>query len=238
MSDRDKKRAFGIAAGAAVAAASAVGAVAMFGRGDKTDTSPPAIEFSDEETSGRGQPSRGPDPASRESGYDLMDASVASLVKIIALAVTTLVVSVAAVFFMFSRFDRAFQEPNKDLTAQQRAPVPPPLPHLQAVPYNDIDAVLMEQTRRLTTYGWDSSAHKGAHIPIERAIQQVIGKPLDQSAQADAVGPKSSDAPQPATPAFNADIQQAKPANRVQGEGNLDAVAPTFKMEPLPEAKP
>ena len=123
---------------------------------------------------------------------------------------------------------------HQRLTAEQRAPILPPLPHLQAEPYRDIDAVLMEQTRRLTTYGWNGPDHRDGHIPIERAIQQVVGKPLDGPAQADAAGPRGTDAPQQATPAFNADIQQQKPANRIQGEGNPNAVAPSV-TEPLGE---
>ena len=146
--------------------------------------------------------------------------------------------SVAAVFYAYSRFDAFYQEPNSDLTAQQSAPIMPPLPHLQAEPYRDIDAVLMQQTQRLTTYGWNGSDHKSAHIPIERAIQQVIGKPLDDSAQADAAGPKGSDAPQPALPAYNAAIVQEKPANRVQGEGNANAVAPNVTQLSAPGTKP
>ncbi len=96
----------------------------------------------------------------------------------------------------------------------------------------------MQQTQRLTTYGWNGSDHTTAHIPIERAIQQVIGKPLDGSAQADAAGPKGSDAPQPATPAYNADLQQEKPANRVQGEGHPTAVAPSVTEPLTTETKP
>ena len=234
MSERDRKIAMSVAAGAAVA-----GAAAMIGfKSAKGKSTPaPEREYPDEETSGRGKPAAGPDRESREVGYDVKDASVSALVKVIAISLTIMVVSVAAVFFMFSRFDHAYQEPNADLTAEQRAPILPPLPHLQAEPYRDIDAVLMQQTQRLTTYGWDGSDHKGAHIPIERAIQQVIGKPLDGAAQADAAGPKGSDAPQPATPAFNADLRQEKPANRVQGEGNPNAVAPSV-TEPLTETKP
>ena len=237
MSERDRKIALGVAAGAA--AVGAAGAAAVFGaRNSKSQRGAvPEAEDPDEETSGRGQPAAGPDPESRESGYDLKDASVRSLVKVIVISLTLMVLSVAAVFAMFSRFDHAFQEPNGDLTAEQVAPIMPPLPHLQAEPYRDIDASLMQQTQRLTTYGWNGSDHTTAHIPIERAIQQVIGKPLDGSAQADAAGPKGADAPQPATPDDNADLPQEKPADRVQGEGNTFSAAPRV-MQPPAETKP
>ena len=238
MSERDRKVALGVVAGAA--AVGAAGAAAMFGsRGAKgKDTFVPEAEYPDEETSGRGEPSGGPDPESRESGYDLKDANVRSLVRVIVISITLMVGSLAAVFYMFSRFDHAYQQPNGDLTAEQVAPIVPPLPHLQAAPYRDIDASLMQQTQRLTTYGWNGSDHTTAHIPIERAIQQIIGKPLDGSAQADAAGPKGSDAPQPATPAYNADLQQEKPANRVQGEGHPTDVAPNVTEPLTTETKP
>lgn len=241
MVERDTKSiAIGVAAGAAVLAAGA-GAKAMFGGRDGREkdrsTQVPEGEYPDEETSGRGDPSGGPDAESLKNGFDVKDASVPALVKIIAISLTIMIVSTAAVFYMFSRFDHAYQAPNKDLTAEQLAPVVPPLPHLQAVPYREIDATLMEQTQRLTTYGWNSSDHKAAHIPIERAIQQVIGKPLDGSAQADASGPRGSTAPQQATPALNADIQQNKPGNRIQGEGNPNTVAPSYTPT-QPETKP
>ena len=239
MAERDKL-AIGIAAGAAVAAAGAAGAAAMLRRADKASDrgrSTPVPEAL-EEASGRGDPSGGPDQESRESGYDVKDAKVGALVKIIAISMTLMIVSLAVVFYVYARFDKAYQEPNADLTAEQRAPIVPPLPHLQAQPYRDIDAVLMQQTRRLTTFGWNGSDHKSAHIPIERAIQQVIGKPLDGPAQADAAGPKGSNAPQPATPAYNADIQQEKPANRVQGEGNPNTVTPSVTVPLTPETKP
>ena len=229
--------------GLAAGAVAAVGAAAILGRvdraSDKDETTPVSeAAYPLEEVSGRGEPAEGPDPESRESGYDLKDAKVSALIKIIAISLTTMIVSTTAVFYMFSRFDHAYREPDGTLTAEQRAPIVPPLPHLQAEPYRDIDAVLMEQTRRLTSFGWNSSDHTGAHIPIERAIQQVIGKPLDGPAQADAAGPKGSDAPQPATPALNADLPQDKPANRIQGEGNPNAVAPNLPAPPAPGAKP
>ena len=40
----------------------------------------------------------------------------------------------------------------------------PPLPHLQAEPYHEIEATLMEQKPTAsTTYGWNDAAHQSAH---------------------------------------------------------------------------
>ena len=117
MSERDRKIALGVAAGAA--AVGMAGAAAVFGNRNarSKDPSVSAEEDPDEEASGRGEPAGGPDLESRKSGYDLKDASVRSLVKVIAVSLTIMIGSTAAVFYMFSRFDHAYQEPNGDRTA-------------------------------------------------------------------------------------------------------------------------
>ncbi len=180
-------------------------------------------------TVGRGR-RRGPvSPAARKAGYETVDANVRVLVTVMVVSVVMLVGALASVFFVFSRFDRHFEDQDIGLTAEQRAPIPPPLPHLQANPYRDRDAALMEQTQRLTTYGTAGPAGEGAHIPIGNAMRQVIGHPLDASAQADAAGPPSAaTAPLPPLPDFEAARRQAKPANTVEGEGRAGAVAPSY----------
>ena len=133
-----------------------------------------------------------------------------------------------SVFLMFARFDRGFRAPDKILTSVQRAPIAPPLPHLQANPYRDLNTVLMAQDRRLTTYGWNDPDHTSAHIPIERAMQQVVGKPLDATAEADAAGAPGTTQAFPAEPALEPLRPQNKPANSVEGEGRAGKVAPSY----------
>lgn len=181
---------------------------------------------------GRGRASRGPSRQSREAGHETTDANIRSLALTMLTAVTLMAAGLTGVFFMYGRFDKGNQAPNAKLTAQQRAKLAPPLPHLQADPYQDIDAVLMEQNRRLTTYGWNDPAHASAHIPIARAMQQVVGKPLDASANDDASGSPGASRSFPPNPAFNALDQQHKPANRIQGEGRPGSVAPSYTPKP------
>ena len=179
--------------------------------------------------SGRGRPGKGPSLHSREAGYETTDANVRDLVIVMVVAITLMAGGVTTVFLMYGHFDRTFRASDKALTAIQRAPIDPPLPHLQAHPYRDIDAVLMEQNQRLTSYGWDSPDHTSAHIPIARAMGQLVGKPLDGPAQTEAVGAPGTAQPFPSDPAFNALDAQHKPADRMQGEERPGAVAPSFE---------
>ena len=218
MSERDRKIAMSVAAGAAVA-----GAAAMIGfKSAKGKSTPaPEREYPDEETSGRGKPAAGPDRESREVGYDVKDASVSALVKVIAFSLTIMVVSVAAVFFMFSRFDHAYQEPNADLTAEQRAPILPPLPPPagRALP-----------RYRRGADAADAAAHdlrvgrlrpQGCAYP-DRARDAAGDRQSRWTARRKPTPPgrkRPTRRNPPVQPAFNADLQQDKPADRIQGEG-------------------
>ncbi len=94
---------------------------------------------------GRGR-SKGPvGMGSREAGYEVSDANVRALAAIMVGSTTFLLCALATVYFVYGRFDRHFRSEAVGLTAEQRSPIPPPLPHLQANPYRDRDAALMEQ---------------------------------------------------------------------------------------------
>ena len=182
--------------------------------------------------------------ASRAAGYERVDADVRVLVAIMVGSVALLACALATVFTVYGRFDRHFRGQDVGLTAEQRAPITPPLPHLQVAPYRDLDAALMEQERRLTTYGTAAPDGRDAHIPIERAMRQVVGHPLDASAAADAAGPPSdakapgTNGPFPSLPGFEATRRQARPANHVEGEERAGAVARSYDPARQPaEAK-
>ena len=211
------------AAGIALAA---VGATAIYDRFGRRTASgvfagvPRSAEFAQ----GRGTPQGPVDPNSKQAGYELADTNVRSLVIVMIVAIALMVAGVAGVFVMFASFDRHFIAQSARDTSEQRAAIVPPLPHLQADPYRDIDAMLMEQGHQLTTYGWTDAAHTLAHIPIERAMRQVVGKPFDSPATVDAAGPVGTDQALPARTV----VPQAKPADHVQGEGRPGAIAPSY----------
>ena len=207
-------------------ALAAVGATAIFDRVTRKKVSGAFAGASPlaELAQGRGTP-RGPvDPKSARAGYELVDTNVRNLVVIMVVSIVIMIAGVAGVFVMFASFDRHFIAQSASETPEQRAAVVPPLPHLQAEPYRDIDAMLMEQGHELTTYGWNDAGHTSAHIPIERAMRQVVGKPFDSAATRDATGPAGTDRAMPT----QVGAPQAKPADHVQGEGRPGAVAPSY----------
>jgi hypothetical protein len=50
----------------------------------------------------------------------------------------------------------------------------PPEPRLQTNPGGDLKALKQEEDRRLGTYGWIDREQQVLHMPIERAMDQVI----------------------------------------------------------------
>lgn len=159
---------------AAAAAVLAAGGVTLFER--------LRIRHSDKPVAlatGRGRPIDPPSAASLAHGYETVDTNVRALVTIIAVSVALIVVGLAVVFTTYASFSRNDRASAATMTLEQKAAIIPPEPHLQAEPYRDLNAALMEQTQVLTTYGWADADHKHAHIPIERAMALIAGKPLD-----------------------------------------------------------
>ena len=222
-----------MAAGLAVAAVGASVLYDRYGRGTgRTNVSDEADASADLAT-GRGQ-SQGPVAVSSlDAGYEVEDTNVRGIVIVMAVAVALMILGVAAIFHMYAGFDRHFAAASSGLTVEQREAIIPPLPHLQAFPYRDIDALLTEQRQRIDSYGWSDPAHRQAHIPIAQAMRLVVGKSLDTPAAVDGnTAPISS-----VLPAKRDVPPQAKPANHVQGEGRAGAIAPTYQPSPS-ETKP
>ena len=72
--------------------------------------------------------------------------------------------------------DRRDQPP---LTAEQTTPITPPAPTLQGNPVEELAALHARESGLLTGYAWRNDAHTEARIPIERAMQLIVGHPLD-----------------------------------------------------------
>lgn len=160
------------AAGLALLAA---GGVTLFERFRVRDSDKPVQALA----TGRGRPIDAPSATALTHGYETVDTNVRALVIIMAVSIALIIGGLAAVFTMYAAFSRHDRASAETMTAEQKAPIMPPEPHLQADPYRDLGAAVMEQTQALTTYGWADADHKQAHIPIDRAMALVVGKPLD-----------------------------------------------------------
>jgi len=56
----------------------------------------------------------------------------------------------------------------------REARVVPPQPRLQDNPSRDLESLRTDERRRLESYGWIDRERRILHIPIERAMEQVM----------------------------------------------------------------
>ncbi|WP_158808282.1 hypothetical protein [Beijerinckia sp. L45] len=159
---------------AAAAAVLAAGGVTLFERLRIRHSGKPV-----QLATGRGRPLDPPSAMALAHGYETVDTNVRALVIIIAVSVALIIGGLAGVFTLYASFARQDRASAQRMTAEQKATIIPPEPHLQSNPYRDLNAALMEQTQVLTTYGWADADHKQPRIPIDRAMALVAGKPLD-----------------------------------------------------------
>jgi hypothetical protein len=129
--------------------------------------------------SGRGRPRGMPSPEALESGYEPKDMSARSVSYILLTIGIVMMVVIGACFAMVWRFNVARRHAFPDLTSEQTAKTPPPAPHLQIHPFEDLTQLRAREDRALHHWGWTSADHSTAEIPIERAMALMVGKPLD-----------------------------------------------------------
>lgn len=128
---------------------------------------------------GRGRPLDPPDAASREAGYEIADVTTSNIRWTMLLYA---VVALASVFGMIAmlrmfRADDVASQPR--LTATQTAPIEVPGPHIQVDAYGDLNRERGREIGKITGYAWTNAARTEAHIPIEAAMAEVVGRPLD-----------------------------------------------------------
>jgi hypothetical protein len=165
------------AAGIAFAAA---GAVALFANGrGRARLAPASAPTADTVESGRGRPQGAPSADARAHGYETVDTDVRALALIMIVAILIMASGTALVFSVYAAFSRQDQAVGRTLTPEQARVIPPPEPRLQADPVKELAALLEAQRERLSTYGWSDGAPRTPHIPITRAMELVVGKPLD-----------------------------------------------------------
>ncbi len=119
-----------------------------------------------------------PSPEALKDGFEPRDANTRSIGTVMVVAVALIAASITGLFVLLGSFHRA-DRATPPLTAQQRAPIAPPGPPLQANPQYDLASLGKRETGLLNTYQWLSPEHTAARIPIDRAMAMVVGRPLD-----------------------------------------------------------
>jgi hypothetical protein len=128
---------------------------------------------------GRGVPSAPPSDEARAAGHETEDANSRRLAFIIVLMGVSVAVVIGAMVLLLRGIDHARVANEPRFTAEQTAAVSPPLPHLQAAPFEDIAQLHAYENDLLTHYAWIDKAHTRARIPIERAMALLAGRTLD-----------------------------------------------------------
>lgn len=82
------------------------------------------------------------------------------------------------VLYLFYGSLQAKAYPRQYPMAQVGAPPLPPAPRLQTQPREDLKRMRAEEETYLNSYGWVNAAAGTAHIPIDRAMQQLLQQGL------------------------------------------------------------
>jgi hypothetical protein len=130
---------------------------------------------------GRGAFSHHPTQAAVGEGHEVRDLPATGLAMIIGTLGVSAALLVGVVFGMTALFQGWDKSRDAGLTVQQVAAIVPPGPHLQTDPAADLRAQRAREQRALDAYGWLDAKHTLARIPIDRAMQIVNGRPLDDA---------------------------------------------------------
>lgn len=132
------------------------------------------------EETGRGEPATPPSGQAVEKGFETEDMSAATMGMLTVGLGVAIAVAIWLMVIMLQGF-RADRREAPPLTAQQTAPLEPPLPHLQNNPPGDIAALRQRENVLLNHYGWVDATHQRARIPIGVAMSRTIGQTLDSA---------------------------------------------------------
>ena len=129
-----------------------------------------------------GRPPRPPANTQRDPddpGHEIRDVNVRNTALVMAgLALATLTV-IGTMVWLMGTFAAGQRRALPALTPQQTARLAPPPPNLQANPYADIDRQRAATEAHLAGYGYRDAARTRARIPIGRAMELIVGRPLD-----------------------------------------------------------
>ena len=118
------------------------------------------------------------DPASIDHGYEVTDASGRALAWVMLVGAAVIAASIGGLFVLVAHFHRD-DASHPPLTAEQRAVITPPGPHLQDDPLRELAIERHRETALLQGFAYVDADHKRARIPIERAAALVVGRSLD-----------------------------------------------------------
>ena len=108
------------------------------------------------------------------TGHEHREADPRLIVEtIIGLTISVIVVCVI-VWGIFVLFQKTSTEPHPSPVALQ--PQLPPGPHVEEHPAEELKALRVREEDLLKKYGWVDQKAGTVHIPIDKAMDEVVGK--------------------------------------------------------------
>jgi hypothetical protein len=110
-------------------------------------------------------------------GYERSDADVRSLLKFgfsLMLILVAVLISMRWMFFYFAKS----QQLGPPASPFENARVLPPKPRLQPAPRLDLQTYCEAQWQELNTYGWVDPHNEVVRIPVDRAMDLIVGRGL------------------------------------------------------------
>ncbi len=135
-------------------------------------------------STGRGSHGTPPSMQAIDAGFETHDASALSVGRWM---IYFLILIVAAIGLMFGLL--AYFQMQRQAARPAFSPPPllgrvePPAPHLQVHPFQDLEANTQYATKLLNSYQWLDGSHRAARIPIWRAMELTVGRPLDPAGE-------------------------------------------------------
>ena len=112
-------------------------------------------------------------------GYEPSDISVRAVALILVVFAVVAAVALGLISWLHPFLaHQALRDVPAPSVVESQA-LRPPAVQLQARPLADIAALHQRENQQLNSYGWIDRTQGIAHIPLDRAMQSVIGHSLD-----------------------------------------------------------
>ncbi len=142
----------------------------------------PVLDPFGEET-GRGNPSTPPSSKAKALGFEPHDMSARDVSWVLFALGASAAAAIGLMFLMLSLLHASDATKLARFTAEQRARIDPPAPHLQDHPVADLRQERARQEGVLNAYAWIGTDHARARIPVDRAMALAVGRSLDAGPQ-------------------------------------------------------
>ena len=128
---------------------------------------------------GRGNPSTPPSSRARRLGFEPHEMSPRVMILTLFGLFASAGLGVAVIFGLLAILHGRREANAPPTTPEERARIETPEPHLQVRPFQELYAEHGRERGLIDSYAWIDPGHTRARIPIDRAMQLVVGRSLD-----------------------------------------------------------